>query len=356
MNFELWGVIAVIVCALFTASEYLVHFLLARNVTDEKTEYRTARRQLGILVAGLMGAPTARSRRGELLLMKEIVGDNDQYYDMVTDAIEEYREKGVDPELMDVINQNTIEILDPVSIFDKLLREGNVYQQSYACRRLADLEAIEYVPRFRELVREKERDLSYSAGMALAQLGDSEGVADYLILIQNDKRYSNRIITEVFDEFNGDRTELVSLIFERCNDYMKVSVIKSIKEFKLEKFRPIYKEGAVGDDKQLRLACIRALGAFGDPSDEQILQMGATDQDWVVRNTAIKGLAHLRTKTALETVRMAMYDKEWWVRRTAASALLQMNVSPAVLEEILSGSDRFAADALKSELYKKSGL
>ena len=104
------------------------------------------------------------------------------------------------------------------------------------------------------------------------------------------------------------------------------------------------------------MACLRALGAFGDPKDEQILQMGATDQDWVIRNIALKGLAHLRTKSALDTVKMALYDKERWVRHTAASALLQMGVAPAVLEEILSGSDRFAADALKSELYKKSGL
>ena len=356
MSFELWGVIAVIVCALFTVAEFMVHFLLARNLTDEKTEYKDVRRQLGILVAGLLGAPTVRSRRSELRLMKEVVKDNDRYYDMVADAIERRRDEGIDPQLMDEIEWDTNEVLEPVAIFDKLLEEGDVYQKGYACRRLADLEAVQYIGRFRELITEKDRDLSYNAGMALSQLGDAEGVADYVILIQNDRGYSNRIVNEIFDEFLGDRNELVALLLERCNDYMKTAVIKAIEDFKLERFRPEFRTGATGNDKQLKIACIRALGAFGDPRDEQILQMGATDQEWVIRSAAIKGLSNLKTKTAFETVRLAMYDKEWWVRRTAASSLLQMGVPPTVLEEILSGSDRFAADALKNELYKKSGL
>ena len=356
MNFELWGVIAVIACALFTAAEFFAHYLLARNFTDEKTEYIEVRRRLKILVAGLLGAPTARSRRGELKLMKEVVGDNDRYFDMVSNAIDDRREEGLDPLLMDEIEQNAVEILDPIAIFDKLLNEGDVYQRSYACRRLADLEATDYVVKFRELSKEKDRDLAYNAGMALSQLGDSEGVAEFVISIQNDRGYSNRIVNELFDEFLGDRVELVGLLLDRCNDYMKTAVIKAIENFKLDKFRPVFREGATGNDKQLKIACIRALAAFGDPNDEQIFQMGATDQDWVIRSASVKGLSRLKTKSALETVRIAMYDKEWWVRRTAASSLLEMGVAPAVLEEILAGSDRFAADALKSELYKKSGL
>lgn len=356
MSFELWGVVAVIVSALLTVSEFFVHFIMAKRYTDEKTESKDVRQNLNTLVVGIYEAPTVRCRKEEIETLTRIVGRNDQFYDMTADAVDDLRKNGRDADHVDSVEFSIDEAVDPVEIFAKLLEEGNVYQKGYACRRLADLQATDYLDAINELCSSRNKDLSYNAGMAVAQFGDPEKVAAYLVGIQNDKSYSNRIVNEIFEVFEGDRELLAKLLIEQCNDYMKCTVIKAIEPYKYDCFRELYKSGAIGSDKQLKIACVKALGAFGDPADEQIMQISAKDKDWVVRSAAIRGLSFMKTASAFETVRLAMYDKEWWVRRTAASSLLQMGVSQQVLEEILGGSDRFAADAMKSELYKKVGL
>ena len=356
MNFELICVIAVLVCIIITSSEFLMHYFLAKNLMSEKAEYKDVRHRLEIFIRGALDAPTARCSEYEISSIASLIGTNDLYYDMASDIFDRYRGEGEDDATVTSIEKGINGIVHPVDIFAGMLDEGTVYQKSHACRRLADLEAYEYTDKIAEYIESRDRDLAYNAGMALAQLGNSELVAKYIISIQDDRSYSSRIVDELFGVFSGDRTELAQLSFDKCNDYMKTTIIKAIEPFKLEAFRPIFLAGAVGNDRRLKISCVKALGAFGDERDEQLLQMAATDNDWVIRASAVRGLSKYTTHTALETVKLAIYDKEWWVRRTAASCLISMGVPASMLEEILSGSDRFAADALKSELYRNVGL
>ncbi len=356
MNFELICVIAVLVCILITSSEFLMHYFLAKNLMSEKAENKDVRHRLEIFIKGAFDAPTVRCSEYEISSIASVIGTNDLYYDMASDIFDRYRGEGKDDAVVTSIEKGINEIVHPVDIFAKMLDEGNVYQKSHACRRLADLEASDYTDKIAEHIESNDRDLAYNAGMALAQLGNSELVAKYIISIQNDRNYSSRFVDELFVVFSGDRTELAQLAFDKCNDYMKTTIIKAIEPFKLEAFRPVFLAGAVGNDRRLKISCVKALGAFGDERDEQLLQMAATDNDWVIRSSAIRGLSNIATHTALETVKSAIYDKEWWVRRTAASCLISTGVSASVLEEILGGSDRFAADALKSELYRNVGV
>ena len=103
----------------------------------------------------------------------------------------------------------------------------------------------------------------------------------------------------------------------------------------------------------MKIACVKALSAFGYPEDEQLLQIAAGDKDWVVRAAAVRGLSLLHSQTALATVKHALGDKEWWVRQAAAQSITKMDISPSDLEEILGGYDRFAADAVKNVLYRQ---
>lgn len=356
MNFELICVITVLVCIMITASEFLMHYFLAKNLMSEKANYKDARRKLECFIRGALDAPTARCAEYEISSIASLIGTNDVYYDMASDIFDRYRGEGEDDGAVSSIEKGINGIVHPVDIFAGMLNDGSVYQKSHACRRLADLEAYDYTDKIAEYIGSRDRDLAYNAGMALAQLGNSELVAKYIISIQNDKSYSSRIVDELFGVFSGDRTKLAQLSFDNCNDYMKTTIIKAIEPFKLEAFRPVFLAGAVGNDKRLKISCVKALGAFGDERDEQLLQMAAVDNDWVIRASAVRGLSKFTTHTALETVKFAIYDKEWWVRRTAASCLISMKVPASVLEEILGGSDRFAADALKSELYRNVGL
>ena len=354
MKVELISVIGLLLCLLIIGIEYILLYRLAEQQDEHIARTESIRRRLDIHVEGVLYAPTEGSRNAEIKALSDEINGDFTVYEMAVTAINEHKGTAYrdDDEARAALIKRVDEQVDPVGIYAKMLSEGDVYHKGYACRRLADLGALDYRDKIKECVKDKNRDLSYNAAMALCHMGDVYEVADYLLSIQDDTRYSGRIVNEFFDKFTGDRQELAVRIFDKCNKYMRCTVIKTIAVYKIDAFRPMYKEGAAGNDNQLKIACVKALAAFGYPEDEQILQIAATDKDWVIRSSAVRGLSLLKTQTALDSVKHALSDKEWWVRQTAAQSITRMNISPRDLEEILGGYDRFAADAMKNVLYK----
>ncbi|WP_407384059.1 HEAT repeat domain-containing protein [Ruminococcus sp.] len=354
MKIELISVIGLLLCLLIIGIEYILLYRLAEIQDENTARVDNIRRRLDIHVEGVLYAPTDSSRDAEITALANEINGDFTVYEMAVEAIREHNGSSFsgDDEAKEKLIKRINAQVDPVSIYAKMLEEGNIYHKGYACRRLAELDAGEYRDKIKEYASDKHRDLAYNAAMALCQMGDVYEVAAYLLSIENDTLYSGRIVNEFFAKFTGDRGELAAVLFEKCNKYMKCTVIKTLARYKLDRFRPMYLEGASGDDSQLKLACIKALAAFGYPEDEQLLQIAAGDKDWVNRSSAIRGLSLLKTQSALDTVKHALGDKEWWVRQTAAQALTRMDISPKDLEEILGGYDRFAADAMKNVLYK----
>ena len=354
MKIELISVLALLLCLLIIGIEYILHYRLAELQDERNARIENIRQRLDIHVEGVLFAPTESSRQLEIGALAEEINGDFEVYELAVDAIRHYQgsEVHTDPEQMERLIEQVNEQVKPVEIYAKMLDSDDVYHQGYACRRLADLGAVEYHDQIAELANNKSRDLAYNAAMALCHMGDVENVAAYLLSIQNDRLYSGRIVNEFFAQFTGSRQALAEKVFESCNPYMRCTVIKTIGEYKLDAFRDMYIQGASGNDFQLKIACVKALAAFGYPEDEQILQIAAQDRDWVIRSSAIRGLSRLHTSSALATVKRGLSDKEWWVRQTAAQAITNMDISAKDLEEILGGYDRFAADAMKAVLYR----
>ena len=354
MKYGLISVIALLFCLLIIGLEYIFHYRLAEEQDDTIARETALRKRLEIRVEGVLYAPTMSSQTEEIQSLSEEIGGDHHSYEMALEIIKEMinTEDEENRKKVEQIKEKLIEVVDPVSIYAKMLDEGDVYHKGYACRRLADLDAVEYKEKIRSFLYDKDRDLSYNSAMALDRLGDTENVAKYILSIQDDRMYSARIINEIFDDFHGDREKLASLLLDECNPYMKNTIIKAVAPYKIEDFREMYIKGATGDDTQMKISCIKALAQFGREEDEQILQMAAQDKDWVIRAAAVRGLSLLKTQSALDSVKNGLFDKQWWVRQAAANSLIKMNISPRDLEDILGGYDRFAADAMKTVLYK----
>lgn len=354
MKIELISVIGLLLCLLIIGIEYILHYRLAELQDEHTARIKNIRQRLDIHVEGVLFAPTENSRQMEIQALADEINGDFEVYELAVQAIEQYKgsELHTDPEQMQRLIAQVNEQVKPVELYAKMLDEGDVYHRGYACRRLAELGAVEYREQIAELIDDKSRDLAYNAAMALCHMGDTERVAAYLLSIQNDRLYSGRIVNEFFAQFTGSRQELAEKVLASCNPYMRCTVIKTIGEYKIDTFRDMYMQGATGNDTQLKIACVKALAAFGYPEDEQILQMAAQDKDWVIRSSAIRGLSRLQTSTALATVKRGLSDKEWWVRQTAAQVITNMDISAKDLEEILGGYDRFAADAMKAALYR----
>ena len=355
MKIELISVIGLLLCLLIIGIEYILHYRLAELQDEHTARVDNIMRRLDNHVEGVLFAPTVSSRAAEIKALSDEINGDFEVYEMAVTSIREHKgsKYSTDAEALDDLIDQINEQVTPVEIYAKMLEEGDVYHKGYACRRLAELEAIEYHDKIKEYVDSKERDLAYNAAMALCHMGNVSDVAEYLLSIQDDHLYSARIINEFFSQFTGDRKELAELLFERCNPYMKCTIIKSIVPYKIDAFRPMYIEGTSGDDIQMKIACVKALSAFGYPEDEQLLQIAAGDKNWVIKAAAVRGLSLLHSPTALTTVKHALGDKEWWVRQAAAQSITRMDISPSDLEEILSGYDRFASDAVKNVLYRQ---
>ena len=358
MKYELWGVAGIIFCIIVTVIEYIIHFRLAQRHENEKNTTEYLEKQLTVLIESTIYAPTDNALDQQICTLAEKIGGCAESYELALECFKRAKEnhKDDDIEQIDRIIALVDEKVRPVDIYAEMLANGDVYHKGYACRRLADMGAVQYKEAFVKLTEAADRDLSYNAAMALCTLGDAQSVCNYIKQIQGDKTYSARMINEFYDEFKGDRAEFSKLLLSDCNHYMKCTVIKAMAPFKLKEFKPMYQLGFTENDKQLQIACIKALAPFGDPEDEQTFCIAAQNNDWVIRSAALQGLALINSPSALRVVKSGLYDKEWWVRQTAAKALVSMNVSPKDIEEILSGYDRFAADALKSVLYKEIEL
>ena len=352
MKVELISVIALLLCLSIIGIEYILHYRLAEQQDEHSIREQNMTRRMTIRVDGILRAPTSSCLESELHAMSEDIGDDFEAYEIAVNILRKLKEKRGD-EKIDRLTTALQNEVDPVRIYAKMLESGDVYHKGYAMRRLADLGAEEYRDKMIEGLESKNRDLCYNAAMSLAQFGDVEHVSDYLMSIEDDRLYSGRIINEFFDDFKGSRAELAESLFEKCNDYMKSTIIKALVPYKIEEFRPMYLEGYAGKNFGMKVACIKAIAAFGNPEDEQLLQIAAQDKEWVIRAAAIRGLSLLETPSALKSVKNALRDKEWWVRQTAANAITSMDISPSDLEDILGGYDRFAADAVKAVLYKK---
>lgn len=354
MTSEWIAVIAIIISLFILILEYLWLAILSKRRSDTYEKYKNVSLKVARMVEGILYSPTAKSRQNETQALKELMGNDCKIFEMISAQLcfwEEYGDENTLGNKTEVIDE-IYAVLDPEKLFSDLLKANNKYTVGYACRRLADFDAYDYLSDILELSKGKNRDVAYNAAMALARYGYSEGVADFIVRIENDKKYSFRLINELFDNFSGDKAALATMVFEKCEDYMKINVIKAISDYRLFEFEAMYIEGMSSKNSAMRIACVKALGDLANPQNEQILITATYDKDWVVRSSAVKGLGKINTPKALEGIKEAIKDKEWWVRQSAASALINMNVSVSDIEDILGGYDKYAADAVKYALYR----
>ncbi len=358
MQAELVAILCIIFCLFLLGFEYLWLALLAKRQEDDSNLYLDAAKKCNCMIEGILYGPTEKCREKETQELKKLMGDDIKMFEIINSQLCYWDEFGDEETLENKseIIDKIYEVLNPVGLCGEIVRQQDKYKIGYACRRLADFDAYDYLKDIYELSKSKNRETAYHAAMALARLGYTEGVAEFIVRIENDRNYSCRIVNELFDDFSLSRYELAEAVFEKCGEYMKTVVIKAIAHYKISEFEPMYIDGTTSKNKEMRVACVKAIGYFAKPEYEHLLLTAAKDKVWIVRSAAIRGLERLGTPGAVNGIKEAMKDNEWWVRQTAATALIDMNVNISEIEEILSGYDKYASDAAKYALYRSVDL
>ncbi len=353
-SYEILAAILVIGFLVLLCLEYLWLYILSKRNEETALQKRELNARIHSMMEAFLYAPTDSSREAELRSLAQYIDeDADKKDEAAVQLIQLLRRADdIPPEKVEALGR-LYELLDPVAFYAERLEKGNRFEKSYAARRLADFMATDKIKDIRRLLDDKHGDLVYNAAMALSELGDADAVAFFARQCESNRRYSHRVLLELLQAYSGDRAAIVRRLYEECNDYIRATAIKAYTADCLEELASLYIEGMGSTDTNLKIACVKALAQFGKPAYEQKMAIALHDKNWIVRLAAVSGLEKIGTETALEALVSATQDEEWWVRSAAARAIVQIDFSLTYVEQVLSGYDKYAADAVKNALYKQ---
>jgi len=243
--------------------------------------------------------------------------------------------------LMHVYKETGIE-----SFLTEMLSSGSVHKQALACRQLGDLRLDSTAMLIFKLSNSESNDVIYNVLLALAKFGDLERLSHIFNTQSQTINLSFRAIIEIIDTFKGSKEELFKAVFNQTDDYLKGILIKAYADYRLDGLSEYYLNNLNSDNKNLSIACIRALGELKDPKYEAYMVEKLQDDEWEVRAAAAKSLEKLGTSDSFAALEKIISDREWWVRHNAAVSLVSIPGGKEYAKRIMSGEDQFAREAI----------
>lgn len=229
------------------------------------------------------------------------------------------------------------------------LRSRDCHKVILACKTLGDLRSKKAVAAIKSLIEKDVLDLKYNVLMSISKIGDLDCLKE--IFLKNPKNIilSGRSLVEIADSFNGDKLELYKSLINSEDSYIQSIFIKSAGNNCM---------GSLSDEivryingpKNVKIACIKALGQFENQKYEDIILEFLKDREWEVRSAAAKSLGNIGTAKALKPLVVAISDEEWWVRYNSAWSINKLPGGLESIGDILNGTDRFARDMIISVL------
>lgn len=328
-----------------------LYYLSVKNEAANRRE-RKAREEIKARVNSIINSPTKASRRQEVLDLKDYIKSNRTRMDILSENLSGML-SGDDVSLMDERQRSFYLIftyIKPVDFYLALLRNGNIYDKSFACRMLSDFFADSEIPKIRKHITSKNKDLTYNAALTLSSLGDEEGVIAAIRKFADNHELSHRVTVELLEEYTGDMNLLARKLLGNSNEYIKASVVKALAKYRLGDLAPAYGRYLKDGGKNLKIAAIKALGELGNVEFEHELIVASRSTEWEIRSAAVKALRNTVTTNTLEAVARSTKDSQWWVRYNAANSLVLMDQSRIYVNRILHDYDKYAIEVVKDAL------
>ena len=356
-SYEIMAAVLIVAFLVLLCGEYIWLYVISKKNEESDLQKREINARIHGMLEAFLYSPTASTREAELSSLVDYIGDDPVKRDEAAVQFVQLmgRAEDIPDEKFSALGL-LYEKLDPVGFYSESLEKGDCYQKSYAARRLADFNAADRIDDIRKLLDDRHSDVVYNAAMALSELGDAESVVAFAKKCEKNRHYSHRLLLELLQKYSGGRADLVRRLYGECNDYIKATAVKAYTPDRLEELAGLYMEGMSGKDTNLKIACVKALAGIGKPEYEQKMTIALNDKNWIVRLAAVSGLERIGSETALESLVKATQDEEWWVRNAAARAIVHIDFQLAYVEKVLSGYDKYAADAVKNALYKQINM
>ena len=350
---EMFAVILIIIMGFSLVCEYLWLYIVAENQQEYFKRKKRIYNEISTLFTSALGSPLKDIQEKEIQSILDYIDDSNEKYYVAINIYLDYIKKDELSDERKVILDEIYEKLDVKNVLSEKLSKASNNEKGYVIQLMAKLNITDETDNLQQYLSSRNKKLVYYTGMALSQLGDEDGTVEFINICGQNYSLSSRVIMEVLNIYTGNKTELVKKIYDDVDDYLKAVIIKGVKNDKFEELKYIYTKGVKSKSAQIKIACVKALSAFGDLEDEHTLITAMNDRNWVVRLSALEGLEKINTRESLEAIIKATCDDEWWVRRKAAEALVRIDPKLENVEKIIKGYDRYAAEAVKTALSRE---
>jgi hypothetical protein len=251
------------------------------------------------------------------------------------------------------MRSNLIKLSEEIGLIHyevKNLKDKDVFKTALALKNLGSLRSKTAIKPIIEISNKRVTDIRYHSLMALSKIGDADAFVEAIEGVSSGFILSERSLTEIIDSFEGDKPTLYERMIASRSIYLSTMFIKSAGNYMNTNLNDKIAVFIKDDNKDRRIAAIKAIGQSGDIRFLETLIKCLKDEEWEVRAVAAKALGRFGSKKPVPHLVKALSDREWWVRYNSALSIIKLPGGINVAEDVLSGSDRFAKDILISAI------
>ena len=267
--------------------------------------------------------------------------------------------------LMDLEGEDRIRLTgllserDYITHLRKLLLSRREEDRLFSAHLLGVMRDGEAIPDLRQALEDRSELVRLAAASALMQAGDTDSVPDLMQRIGRHPRLRERLRYLLFEFGPRILPQLGDMLLQKTLEpWGMVTILDVMRTYAYsEKATEILYLATTTRHREVRLAAIKALSAFDDPTLEGFFEDCLEDPDPVVRAYAARAMGNIGNETVLPRMTSLLAEGDFWVVKTVAEALLELGEpgrevlawarrsglppqSDALVEELLDASER----------------
>jgi HEAT repeat protein len=250
-----------------------------------------------------------------------------------------------------------IELYEYIEIIQyeiKNLKNRDNFKKALAAKRLGEFRSKKSIGTLLQENNITNRDVKYNILLALAKIGEEYSFIEAFKNIDSAVILSERSLIEIVDSFEGDKNKIYKYMINSDDSFIASIFIKSAGNNKNISLIHEISKYLLSEDKELRIASVKAIGSIGDETYLDTMISLLEDIEWEVRAVAARALGNFTNDKILIPLAKVLSDSEWYVRFNAATSILNHGEGMTVVSYVFQGEDKFAKDIIISAIENSS--
>lgn len=207
------------------------------------------------------------------------------------------------------------------------LRHRNHWRRAYAAYFLGVLRFEPATEALERALKDKSHLVQFYAAKSLIQIDDFPYLRIAILHLFRIPRLSGYLLMEGLMELSEQGMEIALTVFREAGfDESEAKIFVDL--FAYKKYTAASEDILVtlagAQNRELRIACIRALGILHYKPAIEILRLTLGDPDWVIRSQTLRALGRIGDLGALPDFLENLKSENFWVRYDAALALFDL--------------------------------